>query len=210
MGNQVLGNYIGTDLYGRAGLGYHNNGIDVAGDNNTIGGSKTGARNLISGNGRDGVLIDSGATGNLVQGNYLGTNAAGTLALPNGTGLEILGPSNTVGGTAAGAGNLISGNGGDGVLINNGATGNQVQGNKIGTNAAGLTALANGSQGVDILDGSNNTIGGSAVGAGNLISGNTFEGILLESGATGNQVQGNIIGTDAGRRQRGQFERRGD
>jgi hypothetical protein len=108
---------------------------------------------------------------------------------------------NTIGGTAPGAGNTISGNTNYGVWITSrgsGATSNLVQGNRIGTNAAGTAALAN-LDGV-VIDGgaSYNTIGGTAPGAGNTISGNTDYGVWVTlSGTTGNLVQGNRIGTNA-------------
>src|SRR5262249_18357009 len=110
------------------------------------------------------------------------------------------GPSNnTVGGTAAGAGNTISGNTNYGVAIaDGGTTANRVEGNRIGTNAAGSAALANG-QGVVIEGGaSGNTVGGTEPGAANPLSGNTYHGVWISGpGTTGNAVEGNRIGTNA-------------
>src|SRR5207302_4947056 len=102
-----------------------------------IGGAQAGARNVISANGI-GVQISS--AGNIVQGNFIGTNAAGTAALGNGTGVLITQPNNTIGGTTPGAGNVISGNTDTGLFIF--TTNTQVQGNLIGTNAGG-DALGN-------------------------------------------------------------------
>jgi titin len=87
-----------------------------------------------------------------VQGNFIGTDVSGTIALANiFAGVRFTrADDNTVGGTAAGAGNLISGNNGDGVSITNTAgtsTGNKVQGNFIGTNVSGKSALGNGAYG---------------------------------------------------------------
>jgi titin len=197
-GNLVQGNKVGTNADGTAALANDANGVEVAASGNTVGGTVAGAGNLISGNAEDGIVFDSGATANVVQGNKIGTNAAGTAAVPNGVdGVDLFGaPGSTVGGTAAGAGNLISGNSQDGILIDSGATGILVQGNKIGTDVTGTTAVANGYNGVEIMS-SGNTVGGAAVGAGNLISGNGLGGIVIESPATANQVQGNKIGTNA-------------
>ena len=107
----------------------------------------------------------------------------------------------TIGGTTAGARNVISGNSAYGLNIND-ADNNTVQGNYIGLNAAGNAAVANGSSGIGFFNGTagaqNNTIGGSAAGAGNVISGNTNQGISIQgANSTGNTVQGNLIGTDA-------------
>ena len=106
---------------------------------------------------------------------------------------------NTIGGTASGAGNVISANGYYGVWIyGDGATENLVQGNRIGTDFSGTAPLGNASSGVLIDSGaSSNTVGGTTVGAGNLISANGYYGVWITGdGATENLVQGNRIGTD--------------
>jgi CSLREA domain-containing protein len=198
-GNNVIeGNYLGTAVSGDAALGNLQAGVGIwAGSGNTIGGTAAGARNVISGNGSGGVSI-SDATGNQVQGNYIGTNASGSAALGNlGYGVSVVRSSNnTIGGTAAGARNVISANA-YGVSIYD-ATGNQVQGNYIGTNASGSAALGNTTDGVLLAQGSvGNTIGGTAAGARNVISGNVSSGVFITNSATGNQVQGNYIGTNA-------------
>ncbi len=201
-GNMIQGNYVGTNVAGTGSLPNAGDGISINNaPTNTIGGATTGAGNLISGNNNDGLEINgSNATGNIVQGNYVGTNAAGDGFLPNASnGIFISNaPNNTIGGTTTGTRNLISGNVGHGVFIlNSGATGNTVQGNYIGTNAAGDGPLGNSNNGLHIQSAPNNTIGGTTVGAGNLISSN-LDGIQIKnSQATGNQVQGNIIGANA-------------
>jgi titin len=199
IGNLVIqGNFIGTDVTGTADLGNGANGIYLAGANNsTIGGTTPEARNVISGNHYRGVFL--GTTGVVVEGNLIGTDAAGTTQLGNSSeGIGLYNSSNnTIGGTTAGAGNVISGSV-IGVEIRHSlAVGNIVQGNFIGTNAAGTGPLGN-SVGVMIeLDASNNTIGGTAAGAGNVISGNDQYGVYIDgSGATGNYIEGNYIGTD--------------
>jgi titin len=198
-GNLVQGNYIGTDVSGTADLGNTFSGvlIDRAG-NNTIGGATAGARNVVSGHDQYGVFIaDELSTGNLVQGNYVGTDVNGTVALSNTlNGVIISGANNTIGGTTADARNVISGNGNGIVISLTSATGNLVQGNYIGTDVSGVADLGNTLSGVSIGNSANNTIGGTAAGARNVISGNNSHGIGISTGATGNQVQGNYIGTD--------------
>ncbi|MBD2048868.1 DUF4347 domain-containing protein, partial [Coleofasciculus sp. FACHB-64] len=199
-GNQIQGNYIGTDVTGNVDLGNTADGISIQGTNNIIGGTTTGARNVISGNNQNGVSISQvGSTGNQVLGNYIGTNATGTADLGNTqNGVEIqYAPNNIIGGATAGAGNVISGNNNNGIWITgNTATGTQVLGNYIGTNASGKVAIGNSLRGITV-SAPDNTIGGTAAGAGNVISGNV-EGIAIQgTEATGNQIQGNYIGTQA-------------
>ena len=209
-GNSVQGNYIGTDVSGSLPLGNRDGVVIENAPGNTVGGTTTGARNVISGNGYAGVWISgSGATGNLVRGNLIGTDVTGTITDPDGIynngdekgngrqGVFISGaPGNTIGGTTAGARNVISGNLLSGIQIDgSGATGNHVQGNFIGTDVTGTLARKNDIGGVYISGGaSNNTIGGTTSGARNLISGNVSTGVLIAS--SNNVVQGNFIGTD--------------
>jgi titin len=196
-GNTIVGNHIGTDSNGTADLGNGKRGVFVWGvDNNVIGGAGAGDGNVISGNDEHGVLILAGGTGNRIEGNLIGTDAAGTGALPNAPhGVYVSNsPGNTVGGTTAGAGNVISGNAKYGVWILGAAsTGNVVAGNFVGTNGAGTAALANGGlMGVRIEEAAGNTV------ADNVISGNGKHGLGIFRGAPGgNTVQGNYIGTDA-------------
>jgi uncharacterized repeat protein (TIGR01451 family) len=197
----IEGNFIGTDVTGTMDLGNGRDGIFLAVTlNSRIGGTTAATRNLISGNGGNGINIFEDAENNVVQGNFIGTNAAGTAALPNGFSGVLIDESsdnNTIGGTAAGTGNVISGNGLNGVRITDFSMNNVVQGNFIGTNAAGTADLGNALSGVRIFNAPSNTIGGTTAGAGNLISGNIEDGVKIEdSGSTGNQVQGNFIGTD--------------
>lgn len=203
--NLIQGNFIGTDVSGTVSLANAFNGVTMnAAVSTTVGGASTGARNIISGNANFGLQIfNPGATANLIQGNYIGTDVTGQSAVANQlSGLRIESPANTVGGTVSGAGNLISGNGQDGIfLVAAAAMNNVVQGNFIGTSASGTAAVRNTRGGIGISGAPANTIGGTAVGAGNLISGNAISsgdaGIyLIGSGATGNVIRGNKIGTD--------------
>jgi hypothetical protein len=142
--------------------------------------------------------IDVSSNGNAITGNFIGTNATGTAALPNGTtgiGAVVFSASssnNAVGGTTAAARNLISGNIGSGIGLGNGS-GNTVQGNLIGTDVTGTKALGNTGVGVS-SGGSNDLIGGATVDARNIISANN-RGIDL-GGGSNHTVQGNFIGTD--------------
>ncbi len=155
-----------------------------------------------------GAGIEVSSNNDLVEGCYIGLNAAGTAALANG-GDGILinsGASDaTIGGTAAGARNVISGNSGDGVEITGtGSSGNVVSGNLVGTNAAGTAAVAN-HAGVEIDSGATgNLIGASGTSSvtdpleRNIISGNSFAGVWLTgTGTDNNVVAGNYIGTNA-------------
>ncbi len=202
--NLVLGNRIGTNAAGTAALANGTDGVYIitGASQNTIGSTISGAGNLISGNRSFGIDIESvGTTGNVVLGNSIGTDVAGTTAVANGLDGIFLAngaSENTVGGTASGAGNLISGNLRTGVdIVSAGTSGNVLLGNSIGTNAAGTAALANGDCGVQIAGTSGNTVGGTANGAGNLISGNSAYGVAIAgAGSSGNVVLGNKIGTD--------------
>ena len=111
--NVVAGDLIGTDITGTVALGNGLDGVEIntSASSNTIGGTIAGAGNVISGNASDGVEIDEAATANLVIGDLIGTDVTGTVAVGNLEGVVITGSNNTIGGTAAGAGNLISGNG---------------------------------------------------------------------------------------------------
>jgi len=197
-GNVILGNYIGVDATGNAALG-NDVGVflnDVP--DNTVGGTTPGAGNVVSGN-REGITLwEVGATGNRIQGNFVGTNAVGDAALPNDEGVVVYSAGNTVGGTEAGAGNLVSGNLNNGVdFFGENATGNTVQGNWIGTDVTGTVALGNGESGISIQGGAtDNLIGGTEEGARNLLSGNKFGILIGDPAATDNRIQGNYIGTD--------------
>jgi hypothetical protein len=206
--NSVVGNYIGTNAAGSGPLGNLKGiGIGDGAPNNLVGGTNSGARNVISGNVNRGVVIGaSGSTGNLLIGNYIGTDPTGQSPLPNGRdGVLIFNTatSNTVGGTTAGAGNVISGNRYDGVFISDaGTSANYVQGNYIGTDASASVALGN-VGGVLISGGATrNTIGGTNAGAGNTIAFNAGAGGVNDfnvpfRGGVGVQVDGGSTSADA-------------
>src|SRR5262249_46763935 len=129
--------------------------VNFGATNNTVGGTTSGARNIISGN-TTGVDIDDfgiDTTGNVVQGNYLGTDYTGTQPLGNNDGVTVdTGASyNTIGGTTSGARNVISGNVRNGIfLMGSGATYNVVEGNYVGTDVSGKVALGNQNDGIAV------------------------------------------------------------
>jgi parallel beta-helix repeat protein len=194
----VAGNRIGTDVTGTQEFGNQQAGISISTSSstgNTIGGSGPGQGNLISGNGAGiretiGAGIHCLGSATLIQGNRIGTDVSGQTGLGNvnGDGISLAnGSGSTIGGTAAGAGNLISGNGRCGIWIGAGSTassGNLVQGNVIESNGHYGVLVGSGSAG--------NTIGGTASGAGNTIASNHDQGVVI-SGATtiNNPIRGN-------------------
>ncbi len=199
-GDAVQGNYVGVETDGNTDAP-NVTGIFVTDANNTIGGTAVGEGNVISGN-RVGVEVAQGHL-NVVAGNKIGTNAVGTAAVGNGdAGISIGGGTHgyptsggtVIGGSTAGAGNVIAGNGNYGIFISAGAM-DLVEGNFIGTDAAGTAALPNGVSGIYTLDGTGNTIGGTTPGDRNVISGNTQFGIGIQ-GDIEDVVAGNFIGTD--------------
>jgi titin len=199
-GNLIKGNLIGVDAQGTKELG-NRNGIHILeqAQGNIIGGPNPGDRNVIAGSVGVGVLIRGGA--NIVQGNYIGTDPTGTIAIPNaleGIWIADHAQENLVGGSKKGEGNVISGNTLFGVSIAGaGANNNAVQGNYLGLDATGKATLRSTSA-VSIYRGAqNNVIGGSKPGEGNVISGNRTAILLSDSETTGNVIFGNFLGMDA-------------
>lgn len=164
----MIGNYIGLDAGGTLDRGNATYGIGItSGGANTVGGTAAGERNVISGNDQYGVGILGGG-GSTVIGNYIGTDANGTAAVPNTIHGVLIGSSasgNTIGGTTSAARNIIFGNTQFGVHItNSGSDNNTVLGNYIGTDVNGTADLGNGTHGIRIEDSaSNNVVGGTRV-----------------------------------------------
>ncbi|HUF54918.1 MAG TPA: right-handed parallel beta-helix repeat-containing protein [Dehalococcoidia bacterium] len=200
----IEGNYIGIDPTGTIDLGNGIFGIDILYSDNTVGGVAASARNVISGNGSgiplegDGIRLRGQR--NLVHGNYIGTDASGTADLGNSNnGLYIISPNNTIGGTAPGARNVISGNNFDGVhILTSDAYSNLIQGSFIGTDRSGNSILGNSGVGISLLSAPGNTIGGTASGAGNTISGNLQQGVRIAGPIAGNLISRNSIHSNAG------------
>jgi len=190
--NVIQGNYIGVAANGTTAK-QNQRGMQLTNSsNNVIGGTTAAARNIISGNSLNALEVNGG-TANAIQGNFIGTNAAGTAELHNSTAVAIFNATsinNLIGGTAPGAGNLISGNQGAAIITS--GTGTTIQGNLIGTDVTGTKKIPN-STGIS-ANGQNILVGGVTVGARNVISGNSSDGVNIRG--TGSKVQGNYIGTD--------------
>ena len=210
--NTIIGNFIGTDRSGGQSVpngrdGKHSGILLSSGsDFNIIGGNDPGHRNIIAGNGRDGIQI-SMADCNTIIGNFIGTDVTGSIAMGNGKmgagdGIDIRYGStgNKIGGKRGGERNIISDHTNMGVRIfGEGTRDNTIQGNFIGTDITGSMDFGNGNYGVYIYYGATeNTIGGYIVEEGNLISGNDYYGVMIEHpGTESNKIIGNIIGADA-------------
>ena len=193
--NVLTGNRVGLDVTGTQPLANAFFGVWLAGgaNHNRLGGSNAGDTNVISGNGRGGVLfIDSGTSYNEVFGNYIGLNENGTAAVGNGVHGVIFrdgSSQNEVGGSEPGFGNVISGNAQVGVLFEAGTQANLLVGNRIGTNAEGKMAVGNGVYGVHVIDSPQNQI------SNNQIAGNALGGITIRGPASMfNVVTENLIG----------------
>jgi len=199
-GNVIEGNYLGTAPNGTHVLG--GAGLTVAflssgGGSNTLGGAGE-AGNVING---AGGAVYAGGSKAIIEGNYIGTDAVGDAAITPepgstanfGSGIDVASgaaPNYVI------SNNLISGNLGYGIAV--ASPSSTVTGNKIGTNAAGTTAIPNDAGGIDV-GASNGTIGGTGSGDGNLIDGGATssilaDGIRVESQATNTTIEGNKIG----------------
>ena len=189
--------FAGTPVIELRGGGTVTNAFDVA-----AGGAGSTIRGfVINGFAGDSIVLTGG--NNLIAGNYVGTNAAGSAvaATPNAEGgIRILTGSNnnTIGGTTALDRNIFAGNGvganpTDNEISLHGAN-NIIIGNYIGVAADGTTVIGNLNDGVDISTGAtNNIIGGLNAGESNLIAGHTGGGVRIQNGATGTLIRGNTI-----------------
>lgn len=197
--NRLLGNWIGLDRTGTVALGNGAPGTSPAGtgiflcsDENQIGSPEPGGGNVIAGHGPG---IDLRGNRNRIQGNLVGTDPSGLLALPNGSGIGLYNPAqeNLIGGPEPGAGNLVSGNLQWGLSLGGPETfGNRVEGNLVGTDLTGLAPLPNG-EGLYLFDALDNRIGGPAPGAANHIAYNQGAGIRVEGPAINNSIRANRI-----------------
>jgi hypothetical protein len=209
--NIIAGNWLGIAPLGGGGVTSSPNLIGVSlyqTSLNTIGGTTPADRNVISANSRDGIdLLDT--DDDVVEGNYIGVDPTGTSGIPNTTGIEMHDVNYStngiiIGGMTSGTRNVISNNQGDGIYIHGtGPTNNTIEGNYIGTNAAGTKPLGNGANGVAISgDGTTEvaTIGGDWAAMGNVISGNHGSGISIDNtGHASNSITitSNYIGVSA-------------
>lgn len=207
--NLILGNFIGTNRSASGALGNGDAGVfffdtGTASSAGEVGEASTGAGNVISGNGSAGIATQGSTTGLKIQGNLIGTDVTGKSALANknyGISVGSSGSLLVIGGSAAGARNIISGNGYYGIVVTQN-TGTSVLNNYIGTDITGKKALGNKNTGIMLLA-DLNTIGGLGPGEGNVISANGASGILIQgsaaNGTTGSSdfVLGNFIGVGA-------------
>lgn len=210
--NIVQNNKIGTNISGTAVLDTPQIGVLITNEtgftctNNLIGGTNSGEGNLISGQTGGGIgvgiYLNDGANSTTIQGNFIGTNLAGTAAIPNLYGIEIQNDpgfsceNNSIGGSASGAQNLISGNTTAGILLDTNVLHTTIQNNLVGVQANGTSALANG---IGIVTSGNATssqpIDGTII-TNNVISANTGEGIKIGPATTNSVITANFIGTD--------------
>ena len=195
----IAGNWIGTTGTGSTGVGNSDDGINLAGSSAIIGGTGVNDRNVITNNADEGItIVGSGVTGHLIQGNYIGVDPDGSTGNGNtDVGITIItGSGNTIGGTTAAARNVISKNF-EGIEIN--TSNNIVQGNYIGTDVTGTLNRGNRvGDGVQVQGSStNNAIGGSTTGAGNLIAYNAGAGVSVVNGS-GDAILGNSIYSNTG------------
>lgn len=196
-GQTLAGLRIGTDVTGLLALGNGGNAIDITGaSQHLIGGPTPADRNLLSGNNAGVVITGTGtsASGSRIEGNTIGLDVRGESALGNRTvGVYLDAPGATV------QGNLISGNGYEGVYMLAGAGGATVQGNLIGTDASGTRAVGNGSFGVYVENTRDVLIGGATPGSGNLIAWQKVgAGVSIVGTASAVSVLGNSIHDNAG------------
>jgi titin len=195
--SHLTASYVGVMPDGQTAAGNGGHGVNLSRARSAVvGGTAVTDRNVISGNGGNGVyIVEVAARDNRIVGNFIGTDASGDVALPNGAdGVSIENArGNEVGGQEAGATNLISGNYDDGVeIVGPGAVSNTVRANWIGTTRDGSVALANGDSGV-LVEGAPN-----ALVLGNVVAGNGGIGVEVTSGARGARVLGNYVGANPG------------
>ncbi len=196
----VLGNYCGVAPDGSTPMGNSEYGIFLQRATDcVVGGTGPGEGNLLSGNNYGLCIRDKDSTGNQVLGNHIGADSTGTAAIPNAlAGILIENASgNTIGGSSAGARNVVSGNTGPGIILQyTPCSDNTIQGNYIGVNTTGSSPLPNTGDGIVLSSGTSGTlIGGLGAGTRNVISGNTGRGIFV-NGSNANTITGNRIGVD--------------
>ncbi|MCP4707330.1 MAG: hypothetical protein GY869_01785 [Planctomycetes bacterium] len=208
--NTIKGNYIGLNPNGTQIVGGGTFGLEIGfgSSGNIVGGVTPADRNVISGNAWNNIDISYKTTsGNLIRGNYIGTNATGTDFIDiNSVGISLnsAGDNNIIGGTdgvtpggpCTGAANLISGNY-SGISISNSAN-TTIQGNYIGTDVTGTIPLGQKSIGIKASNPSNTLIGGFTPQARNIISASRYHGVWISSSDPDPNciIQGNYIGTD--------------
>lgn len=196
-GSVLRGNFIGVNENGTAAIPNDQTGVLVEGAaNTTVGGTQAADRNVISGNNGYGIAVNGASAGTVVRGNYVGVSSNGNTAVGNtASGVSVGGANGIqIGGSDAGAGNVISGNGSSGLLLQSNAQNTVVARNIIGLNAQASAKVGNGSYGLYLPNGNNSAIGGNGIG--NVIAGNGQDGIFISGSSTNNAIYGNFIGVN--------------
>ncbi|NIO27869.1 MAG: T9SS type A sorting domain-containing protein [Candidatus Latescibacteria bacterium] len=166
----------------------YSNGLLLAGDSTVV-------RGLVI-NSWPGAGISVSSDYNIIEGNYIGTDTSGTVALANRDGIILLNniTGNRIGGTSPGERNIISASLEHNIVLTFGSNGTQIEGNFIGTDVTGTLAVGSAGHGIAITNAWDNTIGGFEAGAGNIIAFNGFRGISpISNMATGNAIHSNRI-----------------
>jgi parallel beta-helix repeat protein len=202
----IQGNLIGTTASGAQALGNVGTGILFnCGPRDTVVGGPGAARNVVSGNGDDGIALqksDCGTPdGTVIKNNLIGTDSGGTFAVPNaGAGVfDNLATSTRIGVWPHG-GNVIAGNQGPGVEVaaHSSSPNTTIDSNLIGVNESGGESVPNTGPGVRIFHSESVRLGQRVApdheGDPNVISGNQGGGVVVENSAT-TYVLGNLIGT---------------
>ena len=206
----ILGNTIGFATIAGTTTGNGDVGIMLSNVSNvTIGDGTAGGRNVIGGNGSRAIGVNGTNSGITINGNYIGTDASGNVAVANGWSLSvsvrdaISFDTNGTFSNVAIRNNVIGGY--EGALVefwSGNGTGITVQGNKIGVGADGVSQIVTGNAEALIFTGgggsfSNLLIGGSAPGEGNLVANSNVDGLTLDTTGTNIQVIGNTIRNNA-------------
>ncbi len=180
--------------------------VEIYGEGHTVGLSVGGTNSVVRGmalNKYSTKAFSLWGSGNMIEGNYVGTDRLATQVIGNSQfNIYVTGSNHTIGGATAAAGNLVSGATNTNVAIetdinDNPPSGNKVQGNYIGTDVNGAAAMGATYLGISVTRGINTQIGGSGGSAGNLIAGNRLDSAISIWGGEGALIQGNRIGTDA-------------
>lgn len=202
-GITIQGNYLGLNASGSRALGNGEYGIFLAGGETIVGGTQPGAGNVVSGHLYYGIALDYGRCDGggscsyaTILGNYVGTDATGTVAVPNQQGIVNIANSYpaVVGGIESGARNVVSGNLQNGIITSYGMS---VLGNYIGVDASGYQPLGNGKFGIEV-QGHQAQIGRPIAGAGNVIAYNGDDGISVRYENDYNSIAGNSIYSNGG------------
>ena len=190
-GSAIGSVYLGIAPDGVTPAGNGGDGLYISGDATLVAYNDQSRPSVISGNGGSGIEISNAGEENLIYGVRIGTTRLGTQAVPNAVdGITIGGTLNQIGQPGTAYRNLISGNAGAGIFL--WGPSNTILNSYIGTNVLGTAALPNGGNGL-VIYGDHNIIGSSAANGGNLISGNTGDGLHIRF-VENVTIRGNIIG----------------